>query len=109
MPYFAIRNVFLFGRKPEGVNVYEERIVGFHAATWDEAHAKAADEAKRYAAASELEVHGDQEGYEQDDPEPGETIGDGRELWSVLYESTASIEEFYRERYDRSQYIPPPV
>ena len=41
-------------------------------------------------------------------PKPGESIADGRGLWSVLCESIASIEEFYRGRCDRYTYTPPP-
>lgn len=49
MPWYAMRTVYLFGTKPNGTNVFEERVVCFDAQTWSEAHAHAKTEAEEYA------------------------------------------------------------
>ncbi|HEX9953506.1 MAG TPA: DUF4288 domain-containing protein, partial [Rubricoccaceae bacterium] len=67
MPWFAIRTVYHFGVKDNGTDVFEERVVCFEAASWDEAHDKAHEESERYAREGEVEAHPAQEGYELDD------------------------------------------
>jgi hypothetical protein len=103
MPWYAIRNVYLFGRKADA-NVFEERIVAFEAATWEQAYARAREEAAQYATANGFEVHSEQVGYEQD----GTPLVDGYELWSELFESELALEAFYEARYGRFGYQPPP-
>ena len=104
MPWFAIRSVYLFGRKSDGTNVFEERVVCFEAPTADDAHARAARESERYAADNGFEVFPEREAYRQDD----EPLIDGYELWSVMYESRQSLAEFYAARYSAYDYRPDP-
>lgn len=103
MPWYAVRTVYAFGVKDDGMNVYEERIVAFEASTWDGALAKAGDEAAAYALDQDLEAHPDQVGYEQD----GRSLIDGYEVWSQLFESSLGLQEFYRSRYSTYEYSPP--
>ncbi len=104
MPWFAIRNVYLFGKKADGTNTFEERVVCFEADTTDDAHAKAAIEADKYAADSGFVVHRHQVGYELDD----DSLIDGHEVWSILFESNESLEQFYENRYMKYEYAPDP-
>ncbi|MDR2872870.1 MAG: DUF4288 domain-containing protein [Xanthomonadaceae bacterium] len=103
MAWYAIRTVYLFGTKKDGTNVFEERIVAFEAASWDEAHIKADKKSRAYAAAHQgVKVHPEQVGYRQD----GAALIDGYELWSELFESTQTLEEFYQNRYASLKYRP---
>jgi hypothetical protein len=102
MPWYAIRTVYHFGTKNDGTNVFEERVVCFEAASWAEAHAKADTESDKYAKAHEMEAHPEQSGYEQD----GEPLIDGYEIWSELFESRDTLEEFYAKRYAAYEYHP---
>lgn len=102
MPWYAIRTVYHFGVKGDGTNVFEERIVSFEASDWPEAHAKAEAESDTYAKDRDLSVHPERSGYEQD----GEPLIDGYEIWSELFESPLSLENFYTERYAKYEYHP---
>jgi hypothetical protein len=89
MGWYAVRTVYHFARKADGTNLFEERIVSFNAASFDQALDKAAEESQRYLAAGSLAAHPDREAYQQD----GQTLIDGYELWSVLFQSSDSLEE----------------
>ena len=95
MGWYATRSVYHFGCKENGINTFEERIVCFEAADFDEANLKAAKESMEYAASNGFEVHNEQLTYQQD----GEPLIDGYELWSELYDSDKSLGQFYEERY----------
>jgi hypothetical protein len=103
MSWYAIRTVYLFDTKPDGINVFEERIVCFEADTVEAAYQKACRESDEYEDSLGFESYPLQEGYEQD----GAPLIDGYELWSQLFESKLSLEDFYRERYERFKYLPP--
>lgn len=100
--WFAIRQLFLWGTTDEGLNVFEERIV-CSAGTQDEAYAKAAQEAEEYADFHGFVVHPQMDSYRQDD----EPLIDGYEVWSVLYRSRLSLEEFHAEHYLKFAYREP--
>lgn len=102
MNWFGVRSVYLFGVNSLGINVFEERIVVFCAETFDEAHIKAEREAKTYAAGGEYEMHSEQVAYKQD----GDELIDGYEVWSELYESKMTLNEFYKARYEAFLYHP---
>lgn len=48
MGWYAIRTVYHFGTKSDGTNIFEERMVAFEAASFDEALQKADEEAAKY-------------------------------------------------------------
>ena len=100
MPSYAIRTVYLFGVKPDGRNVFEERVVAFNAESWAEAHAKGEAEAERYTQQNDFVQHPEQSGYVQD----GHVFPDGYEVWSELFESSAALPEFYAKRYQQFEY-----
>lgn len=100
--WFAIRQLFLWGTTDEGLNVFEERIVSF-AGTEEEAYAKATKDADDYAADGGFVVHSQMDGYRQD----GEALIDGYEVWSTMYQSPLSLEEFYSGHYEKLAYHPP--
>jgi len=102
MPWYAVRTVYLFGSKSDGTNVFEERVVVFEAATWDEAHSKGNAESERYAAQNNFIAHPEHSGYEQD----GEALIDEYEVWSELFEDRSSLEDFYVKRYGQYEYNP---
>jgi|GEM_PF-1733311 len=102
MSWYAIRTVYQFAIKPDGKNVFEERIVCFEASDWAEAHVKAGEEADHYAKIHDFAVHPQQEGYEQD----GDALIDGYEIWSQLFESKQSLNQFYESRYNKYKYFP---
>lgn len=99
--WFAIRQLFHFAITDDGRNVFEERVVCF-AGTEEEAYAKAEKEAGEYADFHGFVVHSRMEGYRQDD----EPLVDGYEVWSMLYESPLSLDEFYAEHYGKVEYRP---
>ncbi len=102
MAWFAVRSVLLFGKKRDGSNVFEERVVCFRAEDVPEAHDKARIEAEEYAEQNDCELHEEQVGYAQD----GDDLIDGYELWSRLYESPLSLAAFYRAKYEIFRYRP---
>ncbi len=104
MPWFAIRSVYLFGRKNDGTNIYEERVVAFEADSTENAHARAAIESDQYAVENGFEAYPHQVGYRQDD----DALIDGYELWSAMFESSESLSQFYENRYRKCEYMPDP-
>jgi len=102
MPWFGIRSLYQFGSKPDGTNIFEERVVCFEATDQQAAHAKGEQEGKQYAADNSLTRYPEQVGYEQD----GETLIDGYEVWSELFEFRGSLEQFYQQRYTQYNYEP---
>ena len=100
--WYGIRSIFLFGRKKDGTNVFEERVVVFSGITVERAFAKAQREADKYAKALQMKRHWSMEGYTQD----GDDLIDGYEVWSVLYESRESLNDFVRTRYGKYRYHP---
>jgi hypothetical protein len=89
--WFAVRSIFRFGEKSDGKTIYEERIVGFSGANAHVALAKAEAESELYAKESGFQLVGDLMAYEQD----GEPLIDGYELFSQLFESDDSPEDFF--------------
>lgn len=102
MAWFAVRSIYLFAIKSDGKNVFEERMVCFEAESADAAHVKAKVESERYAQENGYEVLPVRESYEQD----GDALIDGYEVWSTLFESRESLEEFYENRYGKYDYQP---
>ena len=101
--WFAVRTVFKFGVKSDGTNLYEERIVGFTAQDADAAMEKAETESDEYVRGSSIgQIHDDVWSYEQD----GDDLIDGYELWSQVFESDLSLDDFYAERYTKYNYNP---
>lgn len=100
--WYGIRTVFLFDRKKDGTNVFEERVVVFSGITVERALAKAQKEAEAYAKALNMAMHPYMEAYIQD----GDDLIDGYEVWSTLYESRESLNAFVKKRYDKYEYHP---
>lgn len=100
MPWFAIRSVYMFGTKTDGINVFEERVVCFDASTSEIAHVRAGAEATEYARENGFELHPEQSGYQQD----GMPMLDSYEVWSELFEAKQSLQEFYEGRYTKFLY-----
>jgi len=55
--WFAIRATYLFGKKRDGSNIFEERIVVFSARTVEKAFVKAEKEAAKYAKFHNIKLH----------------------------------------------------
>jgi hypothetical protein len=104
MPWFAIRTVYHFGVKADGTNVFEERVVSFEAESAADAHRKADAESDAYALENNFVAHPEQSGYQQD----GSPQIDGYEVWSELFESRQTLEQFYASRYTAFLYTPDP-
>ena len=104
MPWYAIQTVYHFGVKADGTNIFEERVMSFEAPNFADAHRKAVAESEAYAKENNFVRYSEQSGYEQD----GSPLVDGYELWSELYESRESLEQFYASRYRRYLYTPDP-
>ncbi len=98
--WFGIRAIYLFGRKKDGTNIFEERIVVFSAANEDEAFTKAEREADEYARTLNLQRHPYLEAYYQD----GDALIDGYEVWSQCYQSSLDLESFVKARYGQYEY-----
>lgn len=102
MGWYASRSIYLFSTKENGNNVFEERIVCFEADDVNAANIKAAKESQEYAISNGFKVHDEQLTYRQD----GESLIDGYELWSELYEAEKSLSEFYQDHYRKYIYDP---
>jgi hypothetical protein len=100
--WYGIRSIFLFGRKKNGMNVFEERVVVFSGDTVERAFSKAQKEAEHYAKVLNKKMHPYLAAYRQD----GDPLIEGYEVWSVLYESRESLNAFVRNRYDKYAYHP---
>lgn len=102
MPWYSIRSVYHFGVKSDGKNVFEERAVCFFAETNKEAHELAKVESENYAEINEFIAHDEQLGYRLDPAD----LPQGHEVWSELFESNESLDEFYANRYGKYTYSP---
>ncbi|KOR33181.1 hypothetical protein TI05_02620 [Achromatium sp. WMS3] len=106
--WYAIRTLYLWGQNSNGANVIEERIVAFKAPSYMDAFTKAQEEAEDYAVSGGTEqaytIHPNQLSYHLD---AGELI-DGHEVWSELFATEESLDEFYENRYVRYEYQPDP-
>lgn len=102
MPWYAIRNVYHFGTKEDGKNIFEERVVCFSAESEEAAHELAKTESEEYVESTNFVSHDEQVGYKLD---PGSLI-QGHEVWSELFESYDSLDVFYQKRYLDYLYIP---
>jgi hypothetical protein len=100
--WFGIRAIYHFGRKKDGTNIFEERIVVFSAANAEEVFTKAEREADEYARVTNMQRHPYLEAYEQD----GDDLIDGYEVWSQCFESSEDLESFVKSRYDKYEYHP---
>jgi len=100
MNWYAARTIYLFGDKPDGKNIYEERIVVFNAIDFEEAHIKAKKESRLYAQDNGFEAYKEQVIYQQD----GKNLIEAYEVWSELYESDKSLAEFYQAKYQSDCY-----
>lgn len=103
MGWYAVRSIFKFGKKQDGTNIFEERIVVFQAVDADEAFSKAEVEAANYAkndGKPDFEIHPDMELYEQD----GDPLIDGYEVWSQLFEAKETMDVFFHNRYEKYKY-----
>jgi hypothetical protein len=100
--WFAVRTIYLFGKKQDGTNIFEERVVVFFAHTESVAFAKAEREADVYAGRFKMQWHPLQVAYVQD----GDTLIDGYEVWSELYQSSEDLDSFVKSRYQRYEYHP---
>jgi hypothetical protein len=100
--WFGIRSIYLFGRKKDGTNIFEERIVVFSAKSDKEAFKKAARESREYAKFHKIKKHPLVIAYLQD----GDRLIDGYEVWSKLYESKLDLNSFVKEKYDKYEYHP---
>lgn len=81
----------------EPKTVFEERVVLFHAATFDEAIAKAETEANDYCSGSESVVY---LGFVNVYCLPEETVGEGTEIYSLMRDSNLSNKEYLSRFHD---------
>lgn len=102
MCWFAVRSLYQCCLKSDGTNIFEERVVVFEAGSVEEAFEKAELESVKYAVARGFKAHPFRESYEQD----GDSLIDGYEVWSVLFESRESLDDFFTNRYAKYEYHP---
>jgi hypothetical protein len=105
MTWYAIRTVYCWGQKSDGKNVFDERVVAFSGTLYEEVLNKAKEEATAYSSERRdirYEIHPDQSGYELDEA----NWVDGLEVWSEMFESDESLQEFYENRYRKYDYHP---
>jgi hypothetical protein len=102
MPWFGVRSLYHFGVKPDGRNIFEERVVCFEGSSFDEAQDKAHLECETYAKDHGFTWFPKTVAYEQD----GDKLIQGYEVWSELYESNETLDSFWRSRYSRFEYHP---
>lgn len=100
--WFGVRSVCLFGKKKDGKNIYEERVLVFSGSNWQEAVSKAMAEMKEYTGFLKTVGYSEVVGYEQD----GEPMIDGYEVWSEMYETTEDLDAFVESRYKKYKYQP---
>ncbi len=98
--WFAIRTIYLFGKKQDDTNIFEERVVVFSARSEEEAFAKAEQEAEHYCAANEMEWYPSQIAFQL----AGQPLIDGCEVWSALYQSAEDLESFVKARYEDREF-----
>jgi len=102
LDWFGIRTVYHFGQKKDGTNLFEERVCVFSGVDSDEAFAKAQVEAEEYTTGLGMEWHPLQECYLLD----GDSLIDGYEVFSQVFEYDGSLDSFVTERYERFRYSP---
>jgi hypothetical protein len=97
-PWYAAKTVYRNGYVLDGVpqTCFEERVVLFRAASFEDAIAKAEAEAKRYAASSERSVYlGFMDVYWLFE----KTVGHATEVFSLMRDSDLSEEEYLARYY----------
>lgn len=99
--WFAIRTIYQCFRKDSGRNVFEERICAFKSCSEEGAFKKAYEEGVQYAKDNNMVRHPWMVCYWQD----GDTLIDGYELWSELFESDNSLSEIVEEKYNKYVYL----
>ena len=105
MKWYAIRTVYFWGQKSDRKNVFEERVVAFKAQSEEKAYEKAREESEAYASKRKdrkYEIYPERVGYRLDE----KSLIDGYEVWSEMFESDESLEEFYKNRYLNYEYHP---
>ena len=100
--WFGIRSICLFGKKKDGTNIYEERVLVFSGADENEALEKALTELKEYTKFHKTVGHPWVVGYMQD----GDPLIEGYEVWSKLFETKETLDEFWESRYKKYEYFP---
>jgi len=97
--WYGVRSVFRSDRTEDGKprRVFEERVVLFHATSFEEALAKGVAEAKRYAADS---LHCTMLDHVVAFHIHGEELGDGDEVWSCMRDADVSDDDFLRRIYE---------
>ena len=102
MNWYAIRSIYRMGKKRNGKNIFEERIVVFCGKDWDEALEKAAEESKSYSECIQAKAFQMKAGYLQN----GEALIDGYEVWSEFNETELDLRSFYATKYSQFKYKP---
>jgi hypothetical protein len=100
--WFAVRNIYYYGRRNDGMNVYEERVVAFKAASAEEAHEFGTSEAMIYKRAGGYLACPEQLVFRLDEG----TLVHGHEVWSELLQTEQEPAEFYESRYENYRYVP---
>jgi hypothetical protein len=100
--WFGVRSISVFGKKKDGKNIFEERVVIFSGQNASEALQKALAEDDEYKAFHNTVGHPELLCYEQD----GEPLIEGYEVWSALYETDEDLHTFYESRYGKYEYHP---
>ncbi len=102
--WYSAKTVYRHRLVQEGVTkkVFEERVVLFHAANFEDAIAKAEIEAKRYCSAVENVVSLD---FASVYYFPEETVGNGSEIYSLMRDSNLSdmeyLSRFHEDGHER--------
>lgn len=98
MPWYAVRSVYEHGADCEGASTFGERVVLFEARDFDELAAMAHDEATRYVRLNPtFRRLGEFTAFAL-----GDTVNPvhGVEVWCMLFEASATPEQFLRQRYE---------
>jgi hypothetical protein len=100
--WFGVRSLCLFGKKKDGKNIIEERVLVFSGCDEKEAFSKALAELDEYTKCLKTVGYPEVVGYEQD----GDELIDGYEVWSELYETAEDLDAFFQSRYGKFKYQP---
>ncbi|MEO8036900.1 MAG: DUF4288 domain-containing protein [Acidobacteriota bacterium] len=92
--WFSARTVYEHDKPGDGL--FEERIVLFRAGDFDEAFARAEEEAEKYAREATCSYTGYISIYEI----PDETITDGVEVFSLMRDSDYPADEYIEQFFD---------
>lgn len=97
--WYSAKTIYRHRLVQDGVTktVFEERVVLFHAANFDEAIAKAEAEANDYCSAVEIAVY---LGFVSVYYLPEEAVGDGTEIYSSMRDSDLSDKEYLARFHD---------